>query len=103
MNYLKTTQAVNNQQISVGIMTYNDSLQFYDLRTFEEDREGPYVLYVTNVDEPFAAIPPSAWIVPLDSNSNGEIGIDKLNRLMSFIPNMYTSEEEEKYTHKNKI
>ena len=119
MNYLNTTQSMTCQDISVGIMTYNTSIQFYDLRTFDEDREEPYVLYVTDVDEPFAAIPPSAWILPLGNKSGGgggdgessgggsssssssgsgndESGIDKLNRLMNLIPAMYTPAEAEK-------
>ena len=116
MQYLKTTQTITSNQIHVGIMTYNTSIQFYDLRTFDEDRDEPYVLYVTDVDEPFAAIPPNAWILPL-GNSQGsqssqgsegsegggrattsgarESGMDKLNRLMELIPAMYTPKQEE--------
>ena len=91
LSYFQTTQSTTCENIRVGIITYNASIQFYDLRTFDTSREEPYVLYVTDVDEPFAAVPPNAWIIPLN-----EEGMDKILRLVDLLPAMYTPREEER-------
>jgi protein transport protein SEC24 len=96
MSYLQRTQTASSHgDVRVGILTYDTSIQFYDLRTFDDTRDEPYVLYVTDVDSPFAAIPPNAWILPLGGSGEGS-GMSKICRLLDLLPDMYTPPEEER-------
>ena len=74
----------------VGVMTFDTQLQFYDLR--QEDHEEPQVLVVPDVDDPFAALPPSAWIVDVTSDGGGR---DRLEALLRQLPKMFMPAEAE--------
>ena len=73
----------------VGIMTYdNSSLHFYDLTL---DHEEPQIHVVPDVDDPFAALPHSSWIMNICDPDERE----KLTTLARKIPDMHTSEQQE--------
>ena len=70
-------------------MTYdNTSLHFYDLT---QDHEEPQVHVVPDVDDPFAALPHTSWILDVADPNERE----KLANLARQIPGMYTPAPQE--------
>lgn len=68
------------QRSKVGIVTFDRSLHFYNLDPRLAD---PVAVVVADIDEPFAPLPPSCWLVSLEE------GRSRIDSLLDQLPDLY--------------
>ena len=87
---LKTIHALlpsfpNPERTQVGILTFSSELHFYDLASSLDEDQDPKICVVSDVADPFSALPTNRWMCRLDDADS----LRSLNRVLDMIPKVF--------------
>ena len=87
---LKTIRALlpsfpSPEHTHVGILTFSSNLHFYDVSSSLDEDQDPKICVVSDVADPFSALPTNRWMCKLDDSNS----LKRLHRVLDMIPKTF--------------